>query len=119
MAARLLQDYAGDRQMFLQLLALALQDALGERLKVKRGGGWLARSRPVESIEVELDDDRYALAVGRGGKLAATRTRVVRGIDLRTDEMSVENWLTALSEALFRYGQQHAESLEALRRRLW
>src|SRR5262245_21078806 len=111
MAARLIHDYAGDRQMFLELLAQALRDAAGNRLEIKRGGGWLARKRPVESLEIELGDDRYRLAVERGGTLAATRTRVVRGIALRTDELTVEAWLTELSEALFRFGQEHAEAL--------
>jgi hypothetical protein len=118
-AAGLLKEYAGDRQLFLNLLARHLEDAVPDQLTVKRGGGLFARSRPIEAVEVDLGDDRFTLAMGRRGPLAATRTRVVRGIALRTDELAVEEWLDQLATALSEFAQTHAGAMDALRRRLW
>jgi hypothetical protein len=118
-AAGLLKDYAGDRQMFLDLLARHLEEAVPEQLTVKRGGGLFARSRPIQAIEVDLGDDRFALTVGPRGTLAATRTRVSRGIALRTEELDVEAWLNQLASALHEFAQTHAGAMDALRRRLW
>ncbi|MBI3910894.1 MAG: hypothetical protein HY320_08165, partial [Armatimonadetes bacterium] len=59
------------------------------------------------------------LRAARGGRLNASRTRIVRDIAVHTDEPTVEDWLTQLSEALFQFAQSHANAMEALRRRLW
>jgi hypothetical protein len=118
-ASRLLAEYAGDRQIFLDLLARHLEEAVPEQLTVKRSGGLFARNRPIQAIEVDLGDDRFLLAVGRHGTLAATRTRVVRGIALRTEELDVEGWLNQLASALHDFAQTHAGAMDALRRRLW
>ena len=77
--------------MFLALLAESLRPALGERLRVERGGGWFRRDGPIRCLELDLDADRFALAVGKGGALSATRCHIVRGIALKTEELSVES----------------------------
>lgn len=117
-SAGLSREYIGDREIFLSLLIESLEPALGERLRVERGG-WLRRGGPVRRLHIDLDDDRFALAVGKGGSLTATRCRVVRGIALRTEELTVEAWLQSLAEALAEYGRTHREALEALKRRVW
>jgi hypothetical protein len=118
-AAGLAREYAGDREMFLSLLVEALKPALGERLRVQRAGGWFRRSGPVRRLELDLDDHRFALEVGKGGALSATRCRIVRGIALKTEELTVEEWLQAVAAALAEYGRTHREALEALKRRVW
>jgi hypothetical protein len=118
-AAGLAREYAGDREMFLSLLVESLRPALGERLRVERAGGWFRRDGPIRRIELDLDADRFALLVGKGGALSATRCRVVRGIALKTEELSVEAWLQAVAEAVAEYARTHAEALEALKRRVW
>ena len=119
MAAGLAREYAGDREMFLSLLVESLRPALGERLRVERAGGWFRRDGPVRRIELDLDSDRFALLVGKGGALSATRCRVVRGIALKTEDLPVETWLQAVAEAVAGYARTHAEALEALKRRVW
>jgi hypothetical protein len=117
-AAGLTREYAGDREMFLALLAESLRPALGERLRVERGG-WFRRDGPIRRIELDLDADRFVLAVGKGGALSATRCHIVRGIALKTEELSVEAWLQSVSQAVSDYARTHAEALEALKRRVW
>jgi hypothetical protein len=118
-AAGLGQEAAGDRELFLSLLVEALAPVLGERLKVERAGSWFRRDGPIRRIRAELDDDQFALEVGRGGALRATRCRVVRGIALKTDELPVEAWLQAVGAALAEYARTHREAMDALKRRFW
>ncbi len=118
-AAGLTRDYAGDREVFLSLLVEALEPAVGERLRVQRSGGWFRRDGPIRRLDLDMDAQRFALDVGKGGALAATRQRVVRGIALKTEEMSVEAWLQAVAAVLADYARTHQEALEALKRRVW
>ena len=118
-AAGLTRNYAGDREIFLSLLVEALEPAVGERLRVQRSGGWFRRDGPIRRLDLDMDAQRFALDVGKGGALAATRQRVVRGIALKTEEMSVEAWLQAVAAVLADYARTHQEALEALKRRVW
>jgi hypothetical protein len=118
LAAELGREYSGDRELFLSLLVDALESAAGERLKVERGG-WLRRDGPVRRVRLDLDDYHFGLEVGRGGVLRPTRSRVVRGIALSTEELAMEEWLQALGAALAEYARTHRAALEALKRRLW
>jgi hypothetical protein len=115
----LLRELAADRELFLALLAQGLEAIVPERVTLRRAGGWFRRERPIRAIEVDLGDHRYGLAAGKGGALSASRTRVVRGIAIRTDELPVEEWLQALSGALVEYARTHEEALAALKRRVW
>jgi hypothetical protein len=119
MAAGLTREYAGDREMFLSVLVETLQPALGERLRVERSGGWFRRGGPIRRLQVDLGEQHYVLEVGKGGALSATCSRIVRGIALRTDELSVEDWLRTVTEALAECARTHREALEALKRRVW
>ena len=92
---------------------------MGERLRVQRSGGWFRRDGPIRRLDLDMDAQRFALDVGKGGALAATRQRVVRGIALKTEEMSVEAWLQAVAAVLADYARTHQEALEALKRRVW
>jgi hypothetical protein len=118
LAAGLTREYAGDREMFLSLLVEALQPALGGRLRIQRGG-WLKRDGPIRRLDLDLDDHRFFLEVGKSGALSAARQRVVRGIALKTEEMTVEEWLQAVTAALADYARTHREALDALKRRVW
>jgi hypothetical protein len=117
-AVGLTREYGGDREIFLTLLVDSLQPALGERLRVQRAG-WLRRDGPIRRLDLDLDAQRFVLEVGKGGALAATRQRVVRGIALKTEELSVEAWLQAVAAAVADYARTHQAALDALKRRVW
>jgi hypothetical protein len=118
-SAGLLKEFAGDREMFLNLLVRALETTVPERLEVDRTGGWFGRERTIRRLQLDLGDYRYQLEVGKGGALTAARTRVVRGIALKTEERPVEEWLQDLSGDLVEYARTHQDALEALKRRVW
>jgi hypothetical protein len=118
-SAGLLRGYAGDREMFLKLLAQGLEEAVPERVEIERTSGWFGRDRTIRRLRVDLDEYRYQLEVGKGGALTPTRTRVVRGIALKTENLPMEEWLGELSQALVEYSRTHAVAMDALKRRVW
>ena len=118
-AEGLARSYEGDRELFLRLLVESLAPALGERLQIERAGNWFRRDGPIRRLRLDLDDHHLTLEVGKGGALTTTRTRVVRGIALKTEELPVEEWLQSVSQAVADYARTHREALDALRRRVW
>jgi hypothetical protein len=117
-AGGLARGYEGDHDLFLALLVEALSPALGERLKVERSGNWFRRDGPIRRLRLDLDEYQFTLDVGKGGALTPMRTRVVRAIALKTEELPMEEWLQSVGEAVAEYAR-HREALDALRRRVW
>ena len=62
--------------------------------------GWVFSVRTVHRVRIHLGDECYTLEDPGRGPLRATRTRVVRGIALKTEPVEVEEWLSALGQAL-------------------
>ncbi|HLV97330.1 MAG TPA: hypothetical protein VKT82_01515 [Ktedonobacterales bacterium] len=108
---------AGDTKSFLEVLANKLGGALPTRTAIERESHLFAREKPVKSISIELGEFRYQIG-HQHGTLAAQRTRVVRGIALKTEPLGVDDWLDALSQALLELAQQSASDRAALQRML-
>jgi hypothetical protein len=113
-AAALSRKYAADQRDFLDLLGQMLETALSEETRVERGGGLFAR-KTVRRVIVELGEHRYQLEAGKGA-LTASRTRLVRGIALKTEPIAVEQWLEELGEALDERVRVNAAARTALAR---
>jgi hypothetical protein len=108
---------AGDAKTFLEALATKLGGALPTRTVVERESHLFSRDKPVKSISLELGEFRYVIG-HQHGTLASQRTRVVRGIALKTEALSVDQWLDELSMALMQLAQQSAQDRAALQRML-
>ena len=107
-----------DTSAFLGALAEKLGGAMPQQCVVERKGGLFAKEKPVQRVSVELGDQRYAIERTSRGGLSAGRTKVVRGIALKTEELPVEAWIDALSQALSAYAQHSAQARVALERLL-
>ena len=107
-----------DTSAFLGALAEKLGGALPQQCVVERKGGLFAKEKPVQRVSVELGDQRYAIERTNRGMLSAGRTKVVRGIALKTEELPVEIWIDDLSQALSTYAQHSAQARVALERLL-
>ena len=106
-----------DLSTFLEVMATKFEGALPGRVKVDFQGGLLRRRRQVRRILLQLGEDRFELARDQGA-VVARRVRVVRGIAVKTEELSVDAWLAELSRALLREGQASSEGRVALERLL-
>lgn len=95
----LLSRYQQDQQALLEQLATFLEATLPRQTSVRRTHG-LIGPRRTTGLNVELSGIRYGLDQAQRSALEATRTRVVRGVAVRTEPLSVEDWLAELSAAL-------------------
>jgi hypothetical protein len=98
-AGALLARYQQDQQALLDQLATFLEATLPHQASVKRTHGVFGPRRTT-ALTLELAGARYGLAQTEHAQLEASRTRVVRGVAVRTEQLTVEDWLTQLSAAL-------------------
>jgi hypothetical protein len=99
LAASLRAD-ATDMRAFLPALAVRLEEAFPQLCTVKRKRtGLFSSERVVDSIAVTLGDDVYRLG-NAAGYIVAGRAHVVRGVSIKTEEMTIEEWITELTRAL-------------------
>jgi hypothetical protein len=115
-AAALAKQYAEDEREFLSLLATFLEGALPGNIKIDRAG-WFGK-KTITRVAVTLDDFNYLLEDPGRGPLVARRARVVRGVALKTEQLSVPQWIEMLSDALDQRASTSQAAREALSRLL-
>ena len=117
LAASLRAD-SGDVSTFLEVLAVKFQGALPGRAKIDyQSSGVVRRTKTVRRIALEMGDDRFELIRERGA-VVARRTRGVRGITLKSDQLSLDGWVEELTRALVQQGSSSAQDRQALERLL-
>jgi hypothetical protein len=112
-----LRASSADLAVFARVLAGALEEAMPGRVRVeRRRAGLFSRERRPVRLEADLGGAlrtphapdgqprpafgvRYLLDLG-GGRVRASRATVVRGIVLRTDELGLDDWITAFARDL-------------------
>lgn len=109
---------SSDLSTFLEVLASKFEGALPGRARVDyQGGGMLRRNKSVRRIQVELGDNHFELVRERGA-VVAKRTKVVRGITLKSDVLSLDGWVAELTAALVKQSQESSADRQALERLL-
>lgn len=98
LAASLRAD-AGDVRVFVEALAAKLSASFPERVRVERKGGHLGGKAHVRRVAVTLGDSEYELE-SANEEVVCRRRNVVRGIALKTEELSLEEWIDRLAEGL-------------------
>lgn len=116
-AAQVRADSA-DTATFFRVLAAKLADALGERVKLERSGGLLKRDRPVTGIELDLTAAGAGTVLSarseRGGAVACTVARRVRGIVLSSKPVTMSEWVEELVSALGEEARRSEQTWKAL-----
>jgi hypothetical protein len=105
-----------DLKTFLDALAIKLEGSLPDHTRVNRQGSVFSRERSVKEIVVSLGEYRYRIGKDKQGFLMAVREHMVRGIVLKTEQTTVDQWIDELSEALSQLASQSAQSFAALER---
>ena len=96
--ASLLSD-GNDIDMLLRVLVKQLSEALGERLSVEREGGLFKKSDKIKAVDVTLGNDGYRAEVNRG-QVVATVAHSSGGIRIRSEKVTMDQWVRRLLEAL-------------------
>lgn len=96
LAASLRADSA-DMQAWVAALGAKLTGALPGRARLHHSG--ILGGGAVNGMEVEVGTWRFAMRLDHG-QPRAERTHIVRGIALKTEELPLDEWIDALSQAL-------------------
>jgi len=115
LAASLRADTA-DLKAFLEALAVKLEGAMPDQTVVTRQNKLFSKEHPVREILITLDEYQYRLSREDRGPLFAQRAKVVRGIVLKTDQLSIDQWISELAESLARQAEQSFSARAALER---
>jgi hypothetical protein len=99
MAAASLRADGSDVGILVKVLADQLGDALGSRMEVQRAGGRFRKSDKVSSIRITMDGDQFDAEVD-GPTLRCTIGHSSGGIRIRSEKVSVDEWLTRLLTVL-------------------
>lgn len=108
-----------DEAAFIKALAVRLEQALPGKTRVERTRPLFSKEAWVSSIEVAFDAAVYRLTFDKRHGVTAEKAKVVRGIRLKTDPMTFEEWLQALSAELCNLAARHQDAREAMERFLF
>ncbi len=116
--AAALRSEETDTAAFLEALATKLGGALPHRTQIERGGGLFSHGHPVRRIVVQLGEWEYTLIAGAAHELQAARAHAVRGITLKNEPLSVDQWIESLAADLADLAQTSEHEGAALHRLL-
>jgi hypothetical protein len=107
---------ASDLGAFVEALAVKLEEALPNGVRVERKGG-LFGAKKVRQITVDAGDTRLRLDRD-GAKVTTSRARLSGGIVLKTERVDTDAWLHELGTALAEQARSSQVTREALERML-
>ncbi len=110
-AGALSKQVAADQQAFLPMIAHLLMSSTPESVELIETGLF---KKSLRGVVLNEGENRLTLEdSGRGG-LQASYTRVVRGIALKTEKLTVEEWVTMVSELLEERAKENNAARNAL-----
>lgn len=112
-AAYLAKSYGEDERDFLESAALMLERALPQATLVERGGAFWSKIHPVKNLKVTLGEHEWMLNNQPHAPLQAQIRRSVR-VALKTETVSMADWIARLSAALSERAEQSHQAREAL-----
>ncbi len=100
LAASSLRADASDLRALAEALAAKLGDALPDQTKTRRQAvRFLSREKRLERVEVQLGDETFVLSLA-GETAETTLAKTVRGVVIKREQLPLDAWLDALSDAL-------------------
>lgn len=118
MVASALRADTADLSVFMEVLANKLEDALPHQTQVERkGAGLFSKVKRVQRVTVDMDGMKYDIR-NNNGRVTAARSKAVRGIVLKNEEIPLDAWIDALSHDLAQQAQSSEQARVALERLL-
>ena len=113
-----LRASSSDLSTFVRVLAEKLEHALPGRVRVeRRRTRFLSGERRIARVECTLGERRYSLAV-EGAEVVALRATVVRGVVLKSEPLSLDEWIDAVAADLGTEARASEESRRAVQQLL-
>jgi hypothetical protein len=118
LAASSLRADASDARALAEALAAKLGEALPDQTRTRRQGGrLLSREKRLERVEVQLGEETFVLSLS-GDRAETSRAKTVRGVVIKRQDLPLDAWLEALSEALGAEAQRSEAARLSLERLL-
>ncbi len=114
-ATTLSKQYSADQRVFLERLAIMLETGMPQETEVIRKGAIFSK-KIVSKVIVHFGENRLMIEDEGRGPLKASRARIVRGIALKTESVSVDDWVSELSETIDERSKTNRAAREALSR---
>jgi hypothetical protein len=105
-----------ESQDLLEFLARKFEGPLSQLLTVRRKGGLFAKEHPVEEITLRFAERHFQIVREPRGFFVPKILKEVRGVVLKTTQVTVEDWLSQLAEELAKQAQLSESSRSALSR---
>lgn len=112
--ANLLKADQKEAAELVELLANLLLSSLPDRTTVKRGGWLLSKEHPVEELKITFDDVGYQITKNSHGTVAARQQKIVRGVALKTTDVSMEVCVNSIVAEVAELAKKNASMREAL-----
>lgn len=100
----------------MEHLAKKLQLALPDHVTITRGGWILSSNRPVNDILVRFEDNHFQLTKDKYGPVTPKQMKIVRGVALKTTEISFDEWINSLAKAMADLAGRNMQAREAMSR---
>lgn len=93
---------ASDISNSMLALSSLLESIAPQNCQVKRKKhGFRSKATSIEEISVQLGEYRYLMSVGGGtNSIRTTRSKIVRDIVIKTEDLPVDQWISSLAEML-------------------
>ena len=114
MLAASLRANSSDLGAFMEALAAKLKGALPEQTTIMRHDTLFSREHPVKEIIVAFGEQHYILHREKQRQLLAQRSTKVRGIVLKTEQLSVKQWIDEIAMNLAQEAAQSTQTRSAL-----
>ncbi len=114
MLAASLRANMNDLGAFMEALAAKLTGALPQQTTITRHNTLFSREHPVKEVIVTFGELHYVLRREKQGQLQAQRSTKVRGIVLKTESVSVQQWIDEIAMNLAQEAVQSAQTRSAL-----
>jgi hypothetical protein len=108
---------ASDVDAFVEGLAAKLEQAMPAQVSVDRRRVGFRGPKRVAGIALDTADKRLELRLS-GGSIETSCSRLSGGIVLKRDQLSIDEWISALSEVVAAEAQRSAITRQALERLL-
>jgi len=100
----------------VETLSNILEATLPDHVKIKRGGMFFSKDRPLEELVVLFDESSYTLVVSKKGSVSAKKQKLVRGIALSSAEMQVQECIDSIVAHLSETAAKSSAARDALAR---
>jgi hypothetical protein len=105
---------AADINVYFQVFGAKLLATVPGMVEVQREGGLFKKEHPIRKLTVRAGEDVFEAALSRG-TVVCRHAHAVRGIVLRSEEPSFDEWRRALIQVLTTHAQISSQAADALR----